>query len=84
MQTQKMTLENIQGKLTRTEMKNIQGGKTQTFCGGCSNMNGTLFQQSNVVCVSLPADAICQDLDGQYGLALFCGTTNGDQWEFSC
>jgi len=37
MQTTKMSLANIQGKLSRTEMKNIMAGSGTSGCGsGCS------------------------------------------------
>ncbi len=39
MKTQKMSLANIQGKLSRMEMKNLKGGGQQWHCG-CANHAG--------------------------------------------
>jgi len=36
MQTQKMSLANIQGKLSRTEMKNIMAGRSR--CDDCTQL----------------------------------------------
>lgn len=35
MKTEKMSLSNIQGKLSRTEMRNIMAGSTSPNCKGC-------------------------------------------------
>jgi hypothetical protein len=40
MQTQKMSLDNIQGKLSRTEMKNIIAGTCRTSCS-CNGSVGS-------------------------------------------
>ena len=45
MQTKKMSLSNIQGKLSRAEMKNIMAGSTGFACApngyACPNQYGT-------------------------------------------
>jgi hypothetical protein len=37
METKKMSLANIQGKLSRAEMKNIMAGSSSDICLGCRN-----------------------------------------------
>lgn len=64
--------------LSEDDMKKVVGGSNQTFCGGCNNWSaGSALDRSNVICVSLPSGTICQDLDGEYGIALHCGTPDG-------
>ena len=47
MQTQKMSLANIKGKLSRVEMKNIMAGSLTTCSGSCDvTVNGTTTKGS--------------------------------------
>jgi 4-diphosphocytidyl-2C-methyl-D-erythritol kinase len=46
MQTKKMSLANIQGKLSRTEMKNIMAG-SGSECIGLCNLNQALCSGTN-------------------------------------
>ena len=56
MQTKKMSLANIQGKLSRTEMKNIMAGSAGTFCHNtnnwCSYVGGACNLTGSGYCVS--------------------------------
>jgi len=62
MQTQKMSLANIQGKLSRTEMKNIMAGGDKTvgretgcyrcYWTGTTSCSGCTYSYSTASCTS--------------------------------
>jgi hypothetical protein len=65
MQTQKMSLANIQGKLSRNEMKNIMAGSSvcTLYCRSnsgimCGRANGVSYSVGNCIYFG-PANAQC-------------------------
>jgi hypothetical protein len=65
MKTTKMSLANIQGKLSRTEMKNIMAGS-----GGCSY--GHLSCGTDGDCGSVNAGSCCAQSDGNHCCWSYC------------
>lgn len=53
METKKMNLANIQGKLSRTEMKNIMAGSGSAECSGPCNLSQALCTGTNYKACSL-------------------------------
>ena len=73
--------------MSQNEMKNVIGGNataTKTACGTCTNMTGSALDKSNVVCTTVPADAVCHDVTGVGQNALHCNTPGGDQINAEC
>lgn len=74
--------------LSIDDMKHIIGGNppaNETFCGGCNDWSaGNALDRANIICVSLPVGSVCQDMDGQYGSALHCGSPNGTIINVDC
>ena len=70
----KMNLDDVQGKLSRSEMKNIIGGAMA--CATCSEPNTTM-------CVSYnPNEKNCQDTG--YNSVFCVNTTTGEQVFHDC
>lgn len=65
MKTQKMSLANIEGKLSRAEMKNIMAG-SGAICKSCSSDSDC---DSRHVCRS---SSSCPDYSGVCALAYWC------------
>ncbi len=57
MQTKKMNLANIQGKLSRSEMKNIMAGSG----GGCDKPTCEAKSNSTRLCVCHVSQCVCVD-----------------------
>jgi hypothetical protein len=66
MRKQKMSLANMQGKLTRDEMKNIKGGVEEPV--GCNNLYSCPKDSEDEPCYGVAAGCTCKHLsDGGYG-----------------
>lgn len=61
MKAKKNSLANIQGKLSRAEMKRISGGYTQTVCTCGHSMETTVCAGNPINCV-IAANSYCQGL----------------------
>jgi hypothetical protein len=77
MKTTKMSLANIQGKLSRTEMKNIMAGSGR--CDSCWGSGGTLAHSNSNgtygagMCPSSTGGTSCHNYCSQWG-------TGGSYW----
>jgi len=60
MQTQKMSLANIKGKLSRAEMKNIMAGSGSTICTCGDSMITTVCSGNTWYCMQA-ASAYCYE-----------------------
>jgi hypothetical protein len=65
METKKMSLANIQGKMTRDEMKKIMGGLQAGVCTGVLDCPASM---EGLKCGELAPECTCRALsDGGYG-----------------
>lgn len=76
MKTAKMSLANVQGKLTRAEMKQISGGAMVWACASC-------FLPNETVCVYYN-DATSYCTDSGYGQVFCVNINTGAQNTHSC
>jgi hypothetical protein len=74
--------------LSKDDMKQILGGDAPagsfTFCGTCTNMNGTTLERSNVVCGNFPNGSTCTNMEGHFNDASACSTPGGGTIETKC
>jgi hypothetical protein len=75
MKTGKISLANVQGKLSRNEMKEINGGTYRMACASCS--------PTETVCVWYN-DATTHCTDSGYGQVFCVGKNLGEQNTHSC
>ena len=77
MQTHKMSLANIKGKLSRTEMKNIMAGTAGTACSATACCNGG----GSITCSGVDQ---CQSIEGNTISTVTCKNTDGTFSSQSC
>jgi hypothetical protein len=73
MQTKKMSLANIQGKLSRAEMKNIMAGSG----GSCSTSSCTVYDRSSGTTYSCQCGYVTMDPSYPYTANCECSTSLG-------
>ena len=74
-------------QLSNDDMKQIVGGLATsnfTYCGTCTNMNGTALEKSQNVCSSVPSGSTCTNVGGQYGVSFMCASASGSVFTADC